>query len=58
MVYHAGIEFVDIDPKLASSISLAFPLPVSKPVRSGPIKVKVDVDALERAAEEGEHGAN
>lgn len=58
LVYHAGVEFVDIDPKLAASISLAFPLPVSKPVRNGPIKVKVNVDALEQAVQEGEHGAN
>jgi hypothetical protein len=58
LVYHAGVEFVDIDPKLAKSISLAYPPPVSKPVRTGPIKVKVNVDALEHAAQEGEHGAN
>ena len=58
LVYRAGIEFVDIDPRLATSIGHAYPSPVKKPVRTGPIKVKVNVDTLEHAPTEGEHGAN
>jgi len=58
LVYRAGIRFLDVDPKLAASISLAFPPPISKPIRNGPIKIKVNVDALEHAAEAGKHGAN
>jgi len=59
LVYRAGIKFLDVDPNLAASINLSFPLPVSKQVHNGPIKIKVDVDALERAAQEvGKHGAN
>lgn len=58
LVYRAGIEFVDIDPKLSASISHAFPPQVGKPARTGPIKVKVNVDALEHAPTESEHGAN
>ena len=59
LMFRAGLQFLDVDPRLAASINLTFPLPVSKPVRKGPIKIKVDVDALERAAQEvGKHGAN
>jgi hypothetical protein len=58
LVYRAGVEFVDIDPKLSASISDAFPAQKKKPARTGPIKVKVDVDALEHAPNESEHGAN
>ena len=50
LVYHAGIEFLEMNTKLASAISEAFPFPESRPVRRGPIKIKVDTDALERAA--------
>ena len=39
-------------------IRLAYPAEEEKPVRSGPIKIKVNVEALERAAELGKHGAN
>lgn len=58
LVYHAGIQFLDVDPKLAKMIRLAYPAERKKPVRRGPIKVKVNVDALEHAAELGKHGAN
>jgi hypothetical protein len=58
LVYRAGVQFVDVDPKLAVSIADAYPAPSSKPLRSGPIKVKVNLDALERAVETGKHGAN
>jgi len=58
LVFCAGVEFIDIDPILSASISEAFPPQVDKPARSGPIKVKVNVDALEHAPTESEHGAN
>ena len=58
LVFRAGVEFLEVDPQLAASISLAFPPLISKPVRTGPIKIKVNVDALEHAAEAGEHGTN
>ncbi len=58
LVYRAGVQFLDVDPKLAVSIADAYPAPAAKPQRNGPIKVKVNVDALERAAETGKHGAN
>jgi len=57
LVYRAGLEFVEIDENLADSIRQAYPRAVVKPVRTGPIKVKVNVDALERAAAE-EHTTN
>jgi len=57
LVYRAGLEFVEVDEKLADAIRQAYPLAIAKPVRNGPIKVKVNVDALERAAAE-EHNAN
>jgi hypothetical protein len=57
LVFHAGIQFLDLDPKLAKMIRLAYP-PEKKPPRQGPIKVKVNVDDLENAAELGKHGAN
>jgi hypothetical protein len=58
LVYRAGIRFLDVDPRLAASINLAYPAPIIKPKRSGPIKVKVNLNALDHAAETGEHGAN
>jgi len=58
LVYRAGVRFLDVDPKLAVSILNAYPATAAKPQRSGPIKVKVDIDALERAVETGKHGAN
>lgn len=58
LVYRAGIQFLDLDPKLAASIEIAYPPPVTRPVRTGPIKVKINIDALERAAELNKHGAN
>lgn len=57
LVYRAGVEFIEIDENLAETIKRAYPLAVVKPNRSGPIKVKVNVDALERAAAE-EQGTN
>ncbi len=57
-VYHAGVQFLDLDPKLATMIRLAYPAQEKKPERGGPIKIKVNVEALERAAELGKHGAN
>lgn len=57
LVYRAGIEFVEIDENLADAIRRAYPLAIAKPTRTGPIKVKVNVDALERAAAE-EQGTN
>lgn len=57
LVYRAGLEFVEIDEKLADTIRQAYPLAVAKPARTGPIKVKVNVEALERADAE-EHSTN
>jgi len=57
-VYRAGLEFLDVDPMLATSIYLAYPPPVNKPRRLGPIKVKVTVEALEHAAALGKHETN
>jgi len=58
LMYRAGLQFLGVDPRLAASINLTYPPPINRPVRRGPIKIKVDVDALERAAEAGKHGAN
>jgi hypothetical protein len=58
LVYQAGVEFLDIDPRLEASIRFAYPPVITKPLRRGPIKVKVNVDALAQAAGEGEHGPN
>ena len=58
LVYHAGLEFLDVDPRLSASISLTYPPLLKKSARQGPIKVKVNVGALEHAAELGKHGAN
>ena len=58
MVYHAGIQFLDVDPKLAKMIRLAYPPKETRPARRGPIKIKVNVDALEHAHELEKHGAN
>jgi hypothetical protein len=56
LVYRAGVEFIDLDPMIASSIERAYPppMPEPKPARSGPLKVKIDVDALERSFRESE----
>ena len=56
LIYRAGVKFLDVDSQLATKICFAFPPAMVKPVRRGPIKVKVDVDALEHAPTEGEHG--
>jgi PilZ domain len=58
LFYHAGIQFLDVDPKLAKMIRLAYPPVKEEPVHRGPIKVKVNVDALEHAVALGKHGAN
>lgn len=57
-IYRAGVEFLDVDSTLEASIKLAFPSVFQTPPRTGPIKVKVNVDALAQAVEHGEHGAN
>ena len=57
-MYRAGVRFLDVDARLAASINLAYPAPITKPKRTGPIKVKVNVNALDHTAETGEHGAN
>jgi hypothetical protein len=58
LIYRAGVEFVDVDPRLAASIERAYP-PAKKPSpRTGPIKVKVNVDRLERELATEGHGAN
>ncbi len=57
-VYSAGLEFLDVDSKLAASIGLTYPPIVDKPVRRGPIKVRVNTKRLEHAAQLGKHGAN
>jgi hypothetical protein len=56
LIYRAGVEFIGLDPMIASSIERAYPppMPEPKPARSGPLKVKVDVDAIERSFREGE----
>jgi hypothetical protein len=56
LVYRAGVEFLDVDPQLATKIGFAYPPPVVKPKRRGPIKVKVNVDSLEHAPHESDHG--
>ena len=58
LMYRAGLQFLDIDPRLAASINLTYPPPFSKPVRRGPIKVKVNVDALAHGGQVSKHGAN
>jgi len=57
-IYHAGVQFLDVDPNLAKMIRLAYPAETTTPEPGGPIKIKVNVDALERAVELGKHGAN
>jgi hypothetical protein len=54
LIYRAGVEFVDVDEQLAESIRREFPLAVPKPLRTGPIKVKVNVEALGKAAADGQ----
>lgn len=49
LIYRAGVEFLDVDPALADSIRRAFPPPRNLPKRRGPIKIKVNVEALEKA---------
>ena len=56
--YRAGLQFLDVDPRLAASINLTYPPPIDKPVRQGPIKVKVNVDALDHGGRVSKHGAN
>jgi hypothetical protein len=58
LVYHAGVQFLDVDPKLAKMIRLAYPAKEKKPAHRGPIKIKVNIDALEHAPELEKHGAN
>ncbi|MCU0305656.1 MAG: PilZ domain-containing protein [Thermoanaerobaculales bacterium] len=53
--YRAGLEFLDVEPRLAAMIGLVFPAPVERKVRQGPIKVKVDIDALDHDGIEGPH---
>ena len=57
-MYRAGLKFLDVDPTPATSINLAYPPPVNKPRRRGPIKVKVTVEVLEHAAALGKHRAS
>jgi hypothetical protein len=58
LVYRAGLEFLDVDRAVIDAITTAFCPPPVKPRRTGPIKVKINVDALERAAEQSGHGTN
>lgn len=59
LVYRAGVEFIDLDPKLASSIARAYPPPESRPTaRTAPIKVKIDVDAMRRLIDDRKGRAN
>lgn len=58
LVYRAGLEFIDVDSSVIDAIATAFSPVPPKPKRTGPIKVKVNVDALERAAEQAKHGTN
>ena len=58
LVYRAGLEFVDLDPKLQEAIVNAFRPVEPEPVRRGPIKVKVNVDALEQSMSDREDRAN
>lgn len=57
LIYHAGVEFAGMDGKMEEAIKRAFPLEKPKPARRGPIKVKVNVDALEKAAASDEREA-
>jgi hypothetical protein len=58
LVYRAGIQFLDVDPKLARMIRLAYPPEKTEAAHSGPIKIKVNVAALGNGDELGKHGAN
>lgn len=58
LVYRAGVRFLDVDPKLAVSITNAYPAPILEPDRREPIGMKLDVGVLEHAPESGAHGAN
>jgi hypothetical protein len=58
LVYRAGVEFLEMDDNLATKIGLEFAPPFKTPARRGPIKVKVNVEALEHAAEALKHGTN
>jgi hypothetical protein len=59
MVYCAGIEFVDIEPKVAAAIMFAYPPQASaKSSHRGPIKVRVNSAALEEAFDGDKHKAN
>ena len=52
-VFRAGVEFLGIDPVLAASIAFSYPPVMIRPVRRGPIKVRVNVEELGN-----KHGAN
>jgi len=58
LVYRAGLEFVDLDDKVKKAIISAFRPVEPEPVRRGPIKVKVNVDALEQSMADREDCAN
>ena len=47
-VYRAGVEFIGVDPKMAAAIASTYPPCHVEPPRSGPIKIRVNVEALER----------
>lgn len=47
-VYRAGVEFVGIDPKMAAAIASSYPPEEVGSHRAGPIKIRVNVDELER----------
>ncbi len=57
-MYRADLQFLDVDPRLAASINLTYPPPIKRPVRRGPIKVRVNVDALGHGGRVSKHGAN
>ncbi len=60
LVYRAGLEFLDVDLAVVDAINATFfPVP-SKSRRRGPIKVRVDVAALEREqhGDHEKHGTN
>lgn len=70
LVYRAGLEFVDIDRTVTEAIMTAYaprpaqpvepikPVVPERPKRHGPIKIKVNVDALEGGEASSKHGAN
>lgn len=73
LVYRAGLEFVDADRTVTEAIMSAYaprpvrpvesvepvePIKPEQPKRRGPIKIKVNVDALARNEASSKHGAN